>query len=141
MDEHEDKVFSYTNRLRQLLEESQPTTGPTLKINPSQHLHRRIREVDREAGKVGEDVEGLEVTSCVDQCQLRQLENRIDSLISELQDVCRGILLLDHDSEVILQQGSSLKKVLYTLDFKLICLLRKQGTSPSLLAFIRLVPG
>ena len=40
LDEHEDEVFSYTNRLHQLLEESQPMAAPTLKMDPSQHLHR-----------------------------------------------------------------------------------------------------
>ena len=68
--------------------------------------------------KIGEDVEGVEATSCMDQCLLRHLEKCIDSLMSELADVCRGILLLDHDSEEILEQGSSLKKALYALDLR-----------------------
>ena len=38
--------------------------------------------------------------------------------MSELEDVCRGILLLDHGSEHLQDQGSSLKKVLYAVDIE-----------------------
>ena len=48
LDEHEDKVFSYTNRLRLLLEGSEPAAVPTLATDPSQHLRRRMRKVERE---------------------------------------------------------------------------------------------
>ena len=53
LDEHNNKMFSYTNRVLQLLEESQPMAVPTPKMDPSQHLCRRIHEVDREARKIG----------------------------------------------------------------------------------------
>ena len=56
--------------------------------------------------------------SGMDQCLLQQLEKRIDSLMCELADVCCGILLLDRGSEELLEQGSSLKKVLYAVDLK-----------------------
>ena len=38
LDEHEDKIFSYTNRLRKLLEESEPASKPTLATDHSKHL-------------------------------------------------------------------------------------------------------
>ena len=71
LDEHEDEVFSYTNRLRQLLLKSQPTAAPTIKVDLSQHLRKRICEVEREARKIDEDIEGLEG---MDQCLLQQLK-------------------------------------------------------------------
>ena len=71
----------------------------------------------------------MEAEIDVDQCLLRQLEKRIDGLMSELADVCRGILLLDHGSEELLEQGSSLKKALYVVDLDVYRLLHEQMTS------------
>ena len=132
LDEHEDKVFSYMNRLCLLLEGSEPAAVPTLTTDPSQHLRRRLCEVERELEKVKEDVAGLEAETGVDQCLLRQLEKRIDGLMSELADVCRGILLLDRGSEELLEQGSSIKKALYAVDLKVKRLLHEQTSSPKL---------
>ena len=77
----------------------------------------------------------------MDQCLLRQLEKCIDSLMSELADVCHGVLLLDHDSKELLEQGSSLEKALYALDLKVKCLLHKQATSPKLTGIHQVRPG
>ena len=46
LDDHEDKMSSYTYRLHQLFEGAGPTAVPTPKMDLSQHLHRRICEVD-----------------------------------------------------------------------------------------------
>ena len=129
-DEHEDKVFLYMNRVHQLLEEPQPTVSTTPKMDPSQHPCRQVHEVDRVSQKIGEDFEGLETTSGVDQC-LTQLEKHIDSLMSELTDISHEILLLNQGSEELLEQGSSLNKVLYALDLKVKRLLHEQTTSPN----------
>ena len=40
LDKHEDKVFSYTNRLCLLLEGLEPAAIPTLATDPSQHMRR-----------------------------------------------------------------------------------------------------
>ena len=68
----------------------------------------------------------------MDQCLLRQLEKRIDGLMSELTNVSRGILLLDRASEELLEQGSSLKKALYIVDLNVKRLLHDQTSSPKL---------
>ena len=65
--EHDDKVFSYMSRLRQLLEGSEPAAAPPLMTEPLQHLHRQMRQVDRESEKIKEDVAGLEAETSVDQ--------------------------------------------------------------------------
>ena len=72
-DEHEDKVFSYTNRLCLLLDRSEPAAIPTLATDPSQHLRRRLHEVERELETIKEDGAGLGAETGVDQCLLRQL--------------------------------------------------------------------
>ena len=77
--------------------------------DPLQYLRRWMCEVDRESGRICEDVTGLEAESGMDQCLLRQVEKRINGLMSELADIDRGILLLDHGSVELLDQGSSLK--------------------------------
>ena len=110
LDEHKDKVFSYTNRLCLLLEGSKPAAVPTLATDPSQHLHRRLQQVERELEKIKEDVACLEAKIGVDQCLVRQLEKHSDGLMSELADVSHGILLLDRSSEELLEQGFSIKK-------------------------------
>ena len=77
----------------------------------------------------------------MDQCLLRQLEKRIDGLMSELVDVSRGILLLDRGSEELLEQGSSIKKALYAMDLKVKRLLHEQTSSPNLVGFAMPLPG
>ena len=54
----------------------------------------------------------------MDQCLLWQLEKCIDGLMTELADVCHGVLLFDRGSEKLLEQGSSLKKVLCASDLR-----------------------
>ena len=108
--------------------------APTLMKDPSPHLHRRMRKVDSELERICEDVAGLEAESSVHQCLLRQLEKRTDGLMTELTDICRGILLLDNGSEELLDQGSSLKKVLYVLDLRVKQLLHEQTMSPKLIS-------
>ena len=63
-----------------------------------------------------------------------QLENRIDGLISELADIFCSILLLDHSSEELLDQRSSLKKGFYALNLKVKRLLHEQMTTPKLIS-------
>ena len=121
-------MFSYTNRLCLLLNGLEPAAIPTLVTDPSQHLRRRMCEVQRELETIKEDVVGLEVETGVDQCVLQQLEKCIDNLMSELTDVCRGILLLDCGSEELLEQGSSLKKALYAKVLKVKRLLHQQAS-------------
>ena len=101
-------------------------------MDPSQHLHRRMRKVERESEKIKEDIAGLETETGVDQCLLRQVEKRIDGLMSELTDVSHGILLLDRGSEELLEQGSFIKKALYAVDLKVKRLLHEQTSSPKL---------
>ena len=107
--------------------------APTLVKDRSQHLRRRMHKVDRESGRVNEDVTGLGAKSGMDQCLLWQLEKRIDGLMSELSDICCGILLLDHGSEEFLDQGSTLNKVFYALDLKVKLLLHEQMASGKLI--------
>ena len=71
-----------------------------------------MRKVDRKSQRINEEVVGLEAESSGDQCLLWQLEKRTDGLKSELEDICHGILLLDYGREELLNQGSSLEKVL-----------------------------
>ena len=132
LDEHENKVFSCTSRLRLLLDRLEPAAVPTLATDTLQHLRRRLCEVDRELEKIMEDVAGLEAETGMDRCLLRQLEKRIDGLMSELADVSRDILLLDRGSEELLEQGSSIKKALYAMDLKVKRLLYEQTSSPKL---------
>ena len=91
-----------------------------------------MREADRELEKIKEDVTDLEAESGVNQCLQWQLKKHIDDLLSELADVCRGILLLDRSSEELLEQGSSLKKAYYAVDLKMKRLLHEHMMCPKL---------
>ena len=53
----------------------------------------------------------------------------MDGLISELTYIHRSILLLDHGSEELLDQRSSLKKNIYALDLNVKQFLHEQTTS------------
>ena len=74
----------------------------------------------------------MEAKSGVDHCLLLRLEKRIDGLMSELPDICCGILQLDHGREELLDQGSSLKKVIYAIDLKVKSLVPEETTSTKL---------
>ena len=93
-------------------------------------------EVHGEVQRINEDVVGSEAESSMDHCLLWQLEKRTDGLMSELADVCCGILMLDHCSEELLDHKSSLKKALYTIDLKVKRLLHEQTKSPKLISGI-----
>ena len=87
--------------------------------------------MDQELPRI-KNVAGLEADSGVDQC----LPLLTDTIMSELSDIHCGILLLNHGSEELLDQGSSFKKVFCALDLKVKRLLHEQTMSPKLISGI-----
>ena len=136
LDDHEDKVTDLMSRLVELgIEEEKVPIPSMVESKPFEKrlgfLAKELRSIDE---RIKDEVVGLEAKSGVDQCLLRQLEKRIDGLMSELADICRGILLLDHGSDERLDQAASLKKVLYALDLELKRLIHHKTTSPKVIS-------
>ena len=71
LDEHEDKVFSHTSRLRQLLEKLEKVSEKTPETIITEGLLNRLRDVLREVTLLDDTINSVALGPDTDACLLR----------------------------------------------------------------------
>lgn len=121
LDEHDDRVADFTTRIEQLCAATtgHPTTSTPSEVSSSSILTKRLCRVEKNVLCVVEAVGAMRPESEVDSCLLHQYEERLSGLETELQDVSRGILSLEHDDADLSRQESAIAESLFDVRLRI----------------------
>ena len=124
MNNQKDKIAELVEHLQVLGPESPFTaTLSTPEVKPSNHLCRRLNNVERNVHSVKEEINSLTPGPGLDRCLLQQLEEQVGSIMIDLSDVhvhvTQDILSSEKGEENLLDWKDRLHKVLFNLTLQI----------------------
>ena len=120
-DRHDDRVNDLTTRIQQLCAQATgaPAASATSEVSPYKFLSKRLRHIEAKVMHVVDAIDSLPPESGSDTCLLRQHEERLGVLETELQDASRGILSLEHDDANLSEQESTISQSLFDIRLRI----------------------
>ena len=108
MDNHDDRVTVLFNHLERLATPEE--REEKVKLDPQQHLHRRLQHVERNLQKVADAVSSAADQPEVDHCLLEQLDEQVSGLKLEGVNVSCNIVSLDRDVSELTDYETSISQ-------------------------------
>ena len=106
LDEHDNKVADLAVCLQQLASETSATPLSSVsELDPHRCLHKRLGRLENDLQLVASGVESISSDSEVDTYLLRQYEEQLSGIKTELMSISHDILALDHEQDTKLNQA------------------------------------
>ena len=124
-DEHEDRVIDLIDRLQHLLEQSEMKSRSEQEqplepvVDASLPLRKRMNRLERRLRAVQDAVRPLEPGPDLDFYLVQQLEEQVVNLRQELEDVGRGLVMMERDDEGLGELEATLDKALFNVALQL----------------------
>ncbi len=132
LDENDDRISNPTIRVQRLVSSTPSTTSPlSTRLDPSQCLSKRLSHLDKELLIIVCAVESIGPESEIDSCLLKQYEEQLSGLKTELTSISRDILSLAVDDDSLSVEQGRLSPILFDTRLKIKRLLQdKTKLSP-----------
>ncbi len=132
LDENDDRISNLTMRVQRLVSSSPSSTSPlSTRPDPSHCLSKRLSHLDKELQTIVHAVESIGPDSEIDSCLLKQYEEQLSGLKTELTSISRDILSLTIDDDGLSTEQGRLSTILFDTRLKIKRLLQdKAKVSP-----------